>query len=81
MKDERWAAIVHNILILKHFTLLHLRHVVCDRGNDCKLVLKELKEQGYIARRDGEFHLTKNIDMRFALLDKERSIVNKKGST
>jgi hypothetical protein len=73
MKDEKWALIVHSILMLKCFTLHHLRSVTCDRGNNCKAVLRELKSQGYVVRRSGEFHLTQDVGKRFELLNKVRA--------
>ena len=74
MKKEIWAEIVHDILLLKTFTLDHLEALICDKDK-CGEVLLELKQGGWLVELgDRVYHLTSDIDKRFSLLAKVREV-------
>lgn len=78
MKKIRWAGIVHNILLLKNFTLEHLKAISCDRGVD--EVVSELVADSFLRLEPEKesCHLTSDIEKRFELLKKVREIERKR---
>lgn len=74
MKEIKWAGIVHNILLLKNFTLEHLKAISCDRGVD--EVVSELAAGDFLrlGSEKKSYHLTSDIEKRFELLEKVREI-------
>lgn len=82
MEEIRWAGIVHNILLLKNFTLEHLKAISCDRGvrsqsEDVDEVIAELVAGDFLLKLGPKrklYHLTTDFDRRLDLLEKVREI-------
>lgn len=73
MKRKIWAHIVHNVLLLKTFTLDHLEMITCDKGK-CGEVLYELEQEDLVGLKDGFYHLTSDVDKRLDLLARVRVV-------
>jgi len=65
---------IHNVMVLKRFTLDHLILITSTRRGQVTSVLYSLIEKGYVEKTPTDYVLTQDMEMVFDLLEYERSI-------